>query len=98
MAKAEKKAAPTKPCASCGKPIHPRQKKCPHCGAEQPQAKKKPTKALARTNVKSTAKPVAVAAGISGDTLHIVSSVHQAIEACGGVEQLRSVLDAIKKK
>jgi predicted amidophosphoribosyltransferase len=48
-----KRKAPSRPCVKCGKPVHPRAKKCPECGADQPQstkakaAAKKPRKAKA---------------------------------------------------
>ena len=62
-----KRKAPSRPCVKCGKPVHPRAKKCPHCGGEQPQPKakakaaaRKPRKAKAAVKVakaKTTADP-----------------------------------------
>ena len=35
-----KRKAPSRPCVKCKKPVHPRSKTCPACGAAQPAAKK----------------------------------------------------------
>ena len=42
--KPAKRKAPSRPCVKCKKPVHPRAKKCPSCGADQPQAASKPRK------------------------------------------------------
>ena len=57
-----KRKAPSRPCVKCGKPVHPRAKKCPACGGEQPPSKakaaaKKPRKAKAAAKAKTTADP-----------------------------------------
>jgi hypothetical protein len=52
-----KRKAPSRPCVKCGKPVHPRAKKCPECGADQPQSKvaaKKPRKAKAAAKATKT--------------------------------------------
>ena len=55
--KAKKRAAPSRPCVKCKKPVHPRSKECKACGAKQPQAKKSVKKAaLKKTAPKKAAQ------------------------------------------
>ena len=57
----KKRAAPSRPCIKCGKPVHPRSKQCGSCGADQPKAKKSAKKAAKRGPKAAPAK-VATAA------------------------------------
>jgi hypothetical protein len=58
--KATKRAAPSRPCVKCKKPVHPRSKECKACGAKQPQAKKSAKRTVAKKTVaKKTANKAA---------------------------------------
>ena len=87
--KAKKRAAPSRPCVKCKKPVHPRSKECKACGAKQPQAKKSVKKAaLKKAAPKKTAPKKAAQKG---------GSVYaQIAKVAGDIEVMEKNLEAKK--
>jgi hypothetical protein len=82
--KAKKRAAPSRPCVKCKKPVHPRSKECKACGAKQPQAKKSVKKAAPE---KAAPKKIAQKGG---------SIYAQIAKVAGDIEVMEANLEAKK--
>ena len=86
--KTAKRKAPSRPCVKCKKPVHPRSKTCPACGAAQPAAKK-------RVSKKASAKK---AVRKAPSTKKAGSVVSQIAKAAADIEVMESKLAAKRKE
>ena len=91
--KTAKRKAPSRPCVKCKKPVHPRSKTCPACGAAQPAAKKAVSKkAVSKKAVSKKAVRKAPS------TKKAVSVVSQIAKAAADIEIMESKLAAKRKE
>ena len=88
-----KRKAPSRPCVKCKKPVHPRSKTCPACGAAQPAAKKAVGKKAVR-KAPSTKKAVRKAPS----TKKAGSVVSQIANVAADIEIMESKLAAKRKE
>ena len=81
--KKAKRAAPSRPCESCGTAYHPRSKACPKCGAANPTIGQR--RVVKSSNGRRKAAP-------AGDGLEAAIKL---VESAGGMKAAQAALDTI---
>lgn len=96
---AKKSGGPQKTCVKCGKSIHARTTKCPHCKAEQPiKAKSAKPKKVKGQDLTGIVEKIQELGGLSAIKSAVADyeRVQTAIDAFGGYDRAKELLTLVE--